>query len=218
MKIQFLPALAAAAINTATASDIPPSVQMSGFARYEFNKWLFRSCVGGGKKAVLTPRGQPIIDATDGGLLFKAIQQRWQQSADPQRGIYLEFAGYTENGRVMATRLQRSLGWVGVCAERPTNIPAGARLWAAGNEPSWNFVYDGQRASLRLADGVLQRPVRLLQEAGRTVTYATDSSAGSLRVEFTPGLCSDTMSEAAFGYRVVAAAKGGLYTGCGLVR
>jgi uncharacterized membrane protein len=50
------------------------------------------------------------------------------------------------------------------------------------------------------------------------VTYATDSSAGSLRVEFTPGLCSDTMSEAAFGYRVVAAAKGGLYTGCGLVR
>jgi uncharacterized membrane protein len=218
MKIQFLPALAAAAINTATASDIPPSVQMSGFARYEFNKWLFRSCVGGGKKAVLTPRGQPIIDATDGGLLFKAIQQRWQQSADPQRGIYLEFAGYTENGRVTATRLQRSLGWVGVCAERPTNIPAGARLWAAGNEPSWNFVYDGQRASLRLADGVLQRPVRLLQEAGRTVTYATDSSAGSLRVEFTPGLCSDTMSEAAFGYRVVAAAKGGLYTGCGLVR
>ncbi len=218
MKIQFLPALAAAAINTATASDIPPSVQMSGFARYEFNKWLFRSCVGGGKKAVLTPQGQPIIDATDGGLLFKAIQQRWQQSADPQRGIYLEFAGYTENGRVTATRLQRSLGWVGVCAERPTNIPAGARLWAAGNEPSWNFVYDGQRASLRLADGVLQRPVRLLQEAGRTVTYATDSSAGSLRVEFTPGLCSDTMSEAAFGYRVVAAAKGGLYTGCGLVR
>ena len=218
MKIQFLPALAAAAITTATASDIPPSVQMSGFARYEFNKWLFRSCVGGGKKAVLTPQGQPIIDATDGGLLFKAIQQRWQQSADPQRGIYLEFAGYTENGRVTATRLQRSLGWVGVCAERPTNIPAGARLWAAGNEPSWNFVYDGQRASLRLADGVLQRPVRLLQEAGGTVTYATDSSAGPLRVEFTPGLCSDTMSEAAFGYRVVAAAKGGLYTGCGLVR
>ena len=218
MKIQFLLALAAAAIGSATASDIPPSVPMSGFARYEFNKWLFRSCIGSGKKAVLAPQGLPIIDATDGGQLFKAIQQRWQQSADPQRGIYLEFAGYTENARVTATRLQRSLGWVGACAERPTNIAAGARLWAAGNEPSWSFVHDGQRASLRFADGVLQLPVRVLQEAGGTVAYTTDSSAGLLRVEVTPGLCSDTMSEAAFGYRVVAAVKGGLYTGCGLVR
>jgi len=218
MKIQFLLALAAAAIGSATASDIPPSVPMSGFARYEFNKWLFRSCIGSGKKAVLAPQGLPIIDATEGGLLFKAIQQRWQQSADPQRGIYFEFAGYTENGRVTATRLQRSLGWVGACAERPTNIPAGARLWAAGNEPSWSFVHDGQHASLRLADGVLQLPARLLQETGGTVAYTTDSSTGPLRVEFTPVLCSDTMSEAAFGYRVVAAVKGGLYTGCGLVR
>lgn len=218
MKIRFLPALAITAVGTATAADIPPSVPMSGFARYEFNKWLFRPCVGSSKKAALAPQGQPIIDATDGGLLFKAIQQRWQQSADPQRGIYLELAGYAENGRVTATRLQRSLGWVGACAERPTNIPSVARLWAAGNEPSWSFVYDGQHASLRVTDGVLQVPARLLQEAGRTVAFAADSIAGPLRVEFTPGLCSDTMSEAAFGYRVVAAVKGGLYAGCGLVR
>ena len=94
MKTRFLPALAIAAVGTATAADIPPSVPMSGFARYEFNKWLFRPCVGSGKKAGLAPQGQPIIDATEGGLLFKAIQQRWQQSADPQRGIYFEFAGY----------------------------------------------------------------------------------------------------------------------------
>ncbi len=218
MKRQFLSALAAAAFGAVWAADIPPSVPMSGFARYEFSKWLFRSCVGRGKQASLMPKGQPIIDATDGGLLFKAIQQRWQQSADPQRGIYLEFAGYTENGRVAATRLQRSLGWVGTCAERPTNIAASARLWAAGNEPSWAFVYDGQRASLRLADGVLQLPARSLQESGQAVTYAADSSAGLVRVEFTPGLCSDTMAEASFGYRVVAAVRGSLYTGCGLVR
>jgi uncharacterized membrane protein len=218
MKIRFLPALAVAAIGTATASDIPPSAPMSGFARYEFNKWLFRTCVGNGKKAALTPQGQPLIDATEGGLLFKAIQQRWQQAADPQRGIYLEFAGYIENGRVTATRLQRSLGWVASCVERPANIPADARLWAAGNEPSWRFELDGKGASLRWLDGELKLPVRPLLAAGGTVAYATDSGAGQVRVEFSPGLCSDTMAEAAFGYRVVVAAKGGFYTGCGLVR
>jgi uncharacterized membrane protein len=218
MKYRFLPGLAVAALGSATAADIPPSVPMSGFARYEFNKWLFRPCVGSGKKAALALQGQPIIDATVGGLLFKAIQQRWQQSADPQRGIYLEFAGYSENGRVTATRLQRSLGWVGTCAERPTNIPTEARLWAAGNEPSWRFVLDGKGASLLWVDGELMLPARQLLEAGGTVAYATDSGAGLVRVEFSRGLCSDTMAEAAFGYRVVAAAKGHFYTGCGLVR
>ena len=218
MKARYLPALAVAAVGTATAADIPPSVPMSGFARYEFNKWLFRPCVGSGKKAALAPQGQPIIDATDGGLLFKAIQQRWQQSADPQRGIYLEFAGYAENGRVTATRLQRSLGWVGTCAERPTNIPADARLWAAGNEPSWRFVLDGKSANLRWVDGELTLPARPLLEAGGTVAYAADSGGGPVRIEFSRGLCSDTMAEAAFGYRVVVAAKGAFYTGCGLVR
>ena len=218
MKIRFLLALAVAAVGTATAADIPPSVPMSGFARYEFNKWLFRPCVGSGKKAALTPQGQPIIDATEGGLLFKAIQQRWQQSAEPQRGIYLEFAGYSENGRVTATRLQRSLGWVGTCAERPTNIAADARLWAAGNEPSWSFVLDSRGASLRGLDGAVSLPARPLLEARGTVAYATDSGAGPVRIEFSRGLCSDTMSEAAFGYRVVVAAKGAFYTGCGLVR
>lgn len=218
MKNLFPLAFAVAAVGAAGAADIPPSVPMSGFARYEFNKWLFRPCVGSGKKAALTPQGQPIIDATQDGLLFKAIQQRWQQSADPQRGIYLEFAGYSENGRVTATRLQRSLGWVGTCTERPANIPADARLWAAGNEPSWRFVLDGKGASLRGVDAELMLPARPLREEGGTVTYATDSGAGPVRAEFSRGLCSDTMSEAAFGYRVVVAAKGHFYTGCGLVR
>jgi uncharacterized membrane protein len=91
-------------------------------------------------------------------------------------------------------------------------------LWAAGNEPSWSFVLDSKGASLRWLDGALSLPARPLLEAGGTVAYATDSGAGPVRVEFSPGLCSDTMAEAAFGYRVVVAAKGGFYTGCGLVR
>jgi len=60
--------------------------------------------------------------------------------------------------------------------------------------------------------------VRPLLEAGGTVAYAAESGAGPVRIEFSRGLCSDTMAEAAFGYRVVAAVKGALYTGCGLVR
>jgi uncharacterized membrane protein len=194
---------------------------MSGFASYEFNKWLYRPCVGRGKKATLAPRGVPFVDATEGGLLFKAIQQRWQQSAEPHRGIYLEFAGYTEDGRVTATRLQRTLGWVGTCAERPQNIPTGARLWAAGNEPSWSFVADGLGATLRLNERTIRLPPTPVQVADGSVTYAAEaaeSRSGPLRIEFTDGLCSDTMAEAAFGYRVVAAVGRSLLIGCGLVR
>ena len=218
MKTRLALVIAAGACCPAMSSDIPPSLPMSGFVRYEFNKWLFRPCVGDGRTSALQPQGLPIIDATEGGMLFKAIQQRWQPSADSQRGNYLEFAGYIENGRVTATRLQRALGWVGTCAERPTNIPANARLWAAGNEPSWSFVAERQGAVLRLADQVLQLPPLAPPEDGVNFAFAADTSAGAVRVEFTRGLCSDTMSEAAFGYRVVAAARGGLYTGCGLVR
>ena len=164
----------------------------------------------------------PFIDATPERVLFTAIQQRWQQSADPLRGVYLEFAGFYREWRVTATDMQRSLGWVESCARAADAIfRRGARLWAAGNEPAWSFVVRRHSApALRTPDGVLKLPGAAacrMERSSRGVQPA-DSSAGSLRVEFTPGLCSDTMAEAAFGHRVVAAVSGALYTGCGLVR
>ena len=155
MKLRILAALACMVMAPLHASDIPPSVPMAGFAKYEFNKWLFRSCTGLGKASTLQAQGLPFIDATPERVLFSAIQQRWKQSADPLRGVYLEFAGFTENGRVTATDMQRSLGWVESCTQRPSNIPPGARLWAAGNEPGWSFVIDGASATFRTLDGVL---------------------------------------------------------------
>ncbi|HEY6597853.1 MAG TPA: hypothetical protein VIZ30_00980, partial [Pseudomonadales bacterium] len=117
----------------------PPSGPMAGFVRYEFNKWLFFPCAADKSDAKAATAGLPVIDATPGGTLFKAIQQRWQQSMDPLRGVYLEFAGYQENQRATATELWRGLGWVESCKQRPTNVKASARLWAAGNEPFWSF-------------------------------------------------------------------------------
>ena len=203
---------------SAAASDLPPSVPMSGFARYEFNKWLFRPCVGTGKAAKLAPQGLPFIDATRERMLFTAIQQRWQQSADPLRGVYLEFAGYVEGDRVTATDLQRSLGWVESCAQRPVNVPAGAKLWASSNEPFWGFVADGGGTAFRTPDTELKLPAAVLRETDGTVAYDAVHEGRRIRVELAPGLCSDTMSEAAFGRRAVVALDGRLYTGCGLVR
>ena len=218
MKRRILTALACMVMAPLYASDIPPSVPMAGFAKYEFNKWLFRACTGAGKRSTLQAQGVPFIDATPERVLFTAIQQRWKQSADPLRGVYLEFAGFTENGRVTATDMQRSLGWVESCAQRPSNIPPGAQLWAAGNEPGWSFVLDKATATFRTPDHVLAFPVRPLQQSNGVIAYTADHQGTQIRVEFAPGQCSDSMSEAAFGRRVVVALRGALYTGCGLVR
>jgi uncharacterized membrane protein len=218
MRLWILTALACMVTAPLHASDIPPSVAMSGFAKYEFNKWLFRSCTGSGKTSTLQAQGLPFIDATPERVLFTSIQQGWKQSAEPLRGVYLEFAGFTENGRVTATDMQRSLGWVDSCAQRPSNIAPGARLWAAGNEPGWSFVVDGKVATFRTLDAVLKFPAEAAKSSEGTITYVAESAGDRIRVELTPGLCSDTMSEAAFGRRAVAAVRGALYTGCGLVR
>jgi uncharacterized membrane protein len=47
---------------------------------------------------------------------------------------------------------------------------------------------------------------------------AAQSKSARFRIEFSSEPCSDTMSEAAFGRRVVVAVRNQLYTGCGLVR
>ncbi len=214
-----LPALLLLLTLTPTiATEIPRSMPLSGFARYEFSKWLFRSCVGVGKRSTLEMRGSPFIDATPDRLLFAAVQERWRQSADPLRGIYLELAGYAENGRITATELHRSLGWVASCAERPTNIPASARLWAAGNEPAWSFVADGQSATFKTPDGLRRFQAKAIRFEGAIVLYEAENAGARIRVELSSGLCSDTMSEATFGRRAVVAMDGTFYTGCGLTR
>ena len=200
------------------ATEIPPSLPLSGFARYESSKWLFRRCIGNGKTSTLELRGAPFVDATPGRLLFTAVQERWRQSADPLRGIYLEFAGYAENGRITATELHRSLGWVASCAERPTNLAASARLWAAGNEPAWSFVVDGKAATFKTPDGVRSFQANAIRQDGDIVLYESGNASVRIRVELSPGLCSDTMSEAAFGRRAVVAIDRTFYTGCGLMR
>lgn len=201
------------------SSGPPPSRPMAGFLKYEFNKWLFYPCPTGKSAPGPKAPGIPFIDATPGGTLFKAIQQRWQQSADPLRGVYLEFSGYSENERVAATEFWRALGWVASCMERPTNISASVVLWAAGNEPSWNFTADAKVARfLVLGESTLEFPVTAARATGPTVVWEASGKKTRLRVEFTAELCSDTMSEAAFGRRVVAEVAGRKYTGCGLVR
>ena len=218
MKRALAALTAALGLGTVLAADAPPNSSIAGFARYESNKWLFRACVGHGKVSALNARGLPFIDATPDRVLSAAIQQRWQQSAEPLRGIYMEITGYLEEGRVTATQLHRALGWVASCAERPSNIPDDARAWAAGNEPSWVFMLDGRSASFRTMDAVLTWPVAAWKAGGSTAVFEASAGGGRVRVEFSDGLCGDTMAEATFGRRVVAAVNGAFYAGCGLLR
>jgi hypothetical protein len=192
------------------ATDLPASSSMAGFVRYESNKWLFRACSGRGKSAILREPGIPFVDATPQGALFAAIQQRWQQSAEPTRGVFVEIAGYAEGGRLTAMRLDRALGWVASCADRPANIPEDA--------PSWAFVLDSRGVTWRTLDGVITLTADAWKTVGSSAVYDGTVLGGRVRVEFTDGLCSDTMAEAEFGRRVVAAFNGALYAGCGLVR
>lgn len=202
----------------AQPNDLPPSGPMAGFAKYEFNKWLFRPCPAGGTAQAAT-EALPFIDATPSGTLFRAIQQRWQQSLDPLRGVYVEFSGFTETGRVTVTELQRALGWVESCAKRPTNVGPAIALWAAGNEPSWVFTYDGKIGRLQVLG---KEPLSLgpvaLRKGDKVLAIAAQSNSERFRIEFSSDLCSDTMSEAAFGRSVVVAVRNRLYTGCGFVR
>ena len=200
-----------------SAADTPASTSMAGFARYESNKWLFRPCIGQGRSSTLRQTGAPFIDATPGGVLFAAVQERWRQSTDPSRGVFVEVSGYVEDGRVTVTRLQRALGWVESCSGRPANVPQGARAWAAGNEPSWGFVLEGNVATVRTMDAVWKSADGAWRESGSTAVFQS-TRGGQVRIEFTDGLCKDTMAEASFGRRVVAAVDGRLLTGCGLVR
>lgn len=209
--------LAVAAV-AARAADLPASASTAGFVRYESSKWLFRACSGRGEPAILREPGMPFIDATPEGVFFAAIRQRWQQSADPVRGVFVEIAGFAEGGRVTVTRLDRALGWVTSCAGRPANIPDGTRAWAAGHEPSWAFVLDSRAATWRTPDGVKTLPADAWKIVGSSAVYDGALQGGRVRVEFTEGLCSDTMAEADFGRRVVAAFNGAFYVGCGLVR
>jgi uncharacterized membrane protein len=205
----------------AQAGDLPPSGPMAGFAKYEFNKWLFRVCPPEATEATAKHVAEPLpfIDATPSGTLFRAIQQRWQQSLDPLRGVYVEFSGYTETGRVTVTELHRALGWVESCAKRPTNIGTAVVLWAAGHEPSWVFSYDGKTGRLQvLGEEPLDIDPVALQRGDGVIAIAAKGNSTRIRIEFSAELCSDTMSEAAFGRSVVVAARNRLYTGCGFVR
>ena len=217
-KVMIAVAILVATQVAAQTGDLPPSGPMAGFAKYEFNKWLFRACPPEATTR-RTADALPFIDATPGGTLFRAIQQRWQQSLDPLRGVYVEFSGYTETGRVTVTELHRALGWVESCAKRPTNIGTAVVLWAAGHEPSWVFSYDGKTGRLRvLGEEPLDIAPVALQRGDGVLAIAAQSDSTRIRIEFSTELCSDTMSEAAFGRSVVVATRNRLYNGCGFVR
>jgi uncharacterized membrane protein len=210
--------LALALAASTAAAEPTAGVAHAGFVRYEMNKWLFRPCIGTGRASKLQAVGLPFIDAAPGREPTAAIQQLATQSTDPQRGVYLEFAGTMDSGRIAATELQRALGWVESCAARPSNIGASVRVWAAGHEPGWSLTLDGDGVIWRTPDRAITFPAVRLRQAGDTVAFESEAAAARIRIELTRGLCLDTMAEAAFGRRVVAAIGGRLFEGCGLLR
>jgi hypothetical protein len=92
----------------------------------------------------------PFIDATPSGTLFRAIQQRWQQSLD-RCAASMSIRGYGNRSRdghraTPCARLGRIL--------REGAATSDPRSWAAGYEPSWVFISTGRQLTSGTRGGV----------------------------------------------------------------
>lgn len=146
----------------------------------------------------------PLKDETPADALTVAVAEIKRGMQDPRRAVFVEFQGDATRERAVAKRLWRVLGYVAECSKAPTNIVAGANLWAGGNEPSWNLIERHKVATLtRLGNA----PLKLLAAPKPTTVrrrYEAEIGSARVTVEVTEEICLDTMAEAAYGARITA--------------
>ncbi len=135
------------------------------------------------------------------------------------RPLYVEFRGDIAGPVVTARQFQRALGTVASCATAPSDIAAGARLWAFGAEPAWRFVLTTGGGQFERPG---QKPVRFpaaafaapAQAQSRVVDAWSPQDGGTIRLELTEQMCSDGRSETAYGARVTLRYGSTTYEGC----
>lgn len=150
----------------------------------------------------------PLKDQTPGDALTEGVAEVKRGMQDPRRGVWVEFQGTASNTAAVAQRLWRVLGHVTDCAKAPRNVADDAKLWAAGNEPSWLLVVRGKVATFtRFGKERLSLPAPDLTPQAPRRKYEARAGTTLLTIEIDETLCLDTMAEAAYGARVSATVR-----------
>ncbi len=201
----------------ALASPAGTAAELRGFASLGLNGLiLFQPCDG----RKLSPRTLKIEDATPDAALTAGIDDVRKIMLESGRPLYVELRGDVAGLVATARQFQRALGTVANCDSAPTDIAAGTRLVASGEDPSWRFVLTSGGGQL-VRPG--QKPVRFPAAAfaalakpspTRVVDAWSPLDGGSIRIELTEELCSDGRSESAFGARATLRYGSTSYEGC----
>jgi uncharacterized membrane protein len=201
----------------ALAAPAATAAELRGFASLGLNGLiLFQPCEG--KK--LSTRTLRVEDATPDAALTAGIDDVRRIMLESGRPLYVELRGDVAGLVATARQFQRALGTVANCDSAPTDIAAGTRVRASGEDPSWRFVLTSSGGQLERPG---QKPVRFPASAfaalakpapSRVVDAWSPLDGGSIRLELTEELCSDGRSESAFGARATLRYGSTTYEGC----
>jgi uncharacterized membrane protein len=172
----------------------PARVLLAGMLRAADAAGLqLRRCADGAMQRVIDVSPENMVTAvlTDLGL-------------DRRGEMYVEVFGRVVDGVAMFERLNR-----GGAEMRCPEAGAGLRWQAQGNEPFWALRADAERTSfLQPGEAPVAHPSIDLTwrwRGGRpdqARAYLYSQTEGSrFEAELTPGICRDTMADAAYGYR-----------------
>jgi uncharacterized membrane protein len=177
---------------------------------------LFQECLGNKPAS----RVVKVEDETKDGAFSEGLVAVNKIMLNPGRPIYVEFRGQGSGQLIKAQEFQRAVGTFENCAAAEP-IAAGVNLWAAGD--AWRLTANSSAASFDRPGG---RPVRFpvapfaaksqdeSKETTRTIDAWSSLDGGTVRVEITPGLCSDGRSETAYGATAVLRYGSRTYEGC----
>jgi uncharacterized membrane protein len=204
-------------LSMALAAPSATAAELRGFASLGLKGLiLFQPCEGG----KLSTRTLKVEDATPDAALTAGIDDVRRIMLESDRPLYVEFRGDVAGLVATARQFQRALGTVANCDSAPTDIAAGTRAWASGEDPSWRFVLTPGGGQL-VRPGL--KPVRFPAAAfaeltksspARVVDAWSPQDGGSIRLELTEELCSDGRSESAFGARATLRYGSTTYEGC----
>lgn len=157
--------------------------------------WLLEPCG--------STRALPATDGSPGAALGAALAEL---GFGRLPAIHLDAFGRQAADGLLLLRLNRA------GAELRCEPPAaGAQFTAQGNEPFWQLQGDEDALALRTPASETRWPAAALRWQWRghradeaSAQLAASSRAGAIRIELTPGVCRDTMADAAYGFRAQA--------------
>jgi uncharacterized membrane protein len=162
-----------------------------------------------------------LLDKTNNEVLSAGVQEVRHLMLDRSQPMYAEFRGDTAGVVVTARQLHRLIGHIDSCPAAPTDIAAGTRLLASGEEPFWRFTLAADGGRLQM-DG-LKQPIRFpanefkapsVVDKARIYDAWSPLDGGTVRIEIEERMCSDGRSEVATGARVTLRYVSKSFEGC----